>query len=60
MELSNVRMASYPNPAPATVRILEGFPVEMVDEPFELVTPTGAAFGESMASRVLYRQQGQV
>ena len=33
----------YPNPAPATVRILEGFPVEMVDEPFELVTPTGAA-----------------
>ena len=34
----------YPNPAPATVRILEGFPVEMVDEPFELVTPTGAAW----------------
>ena len=33
----------YPNPAPATVRILEGFPVEVVDEPFELVTPTGAA-----------------
>jgi uncharacterized protein (TIGR00299 family) protein len=33
----------YPNPAPATVRILEGFPVEAVDEPFELVTPTGAA-----------------
>lgn len=34
---------TYPNPAPATVRILEGFPVETVDEPFELVTPTGAA-----------------
>ena len=33
----------YPNPAPATVRILESFPVETVDEPFELVTPTGAA-----------------
>lgn len=33
----------YPNPAPATVRILEGFPIEAVDEPFELVTPTGAA-----------------
>ena len=33
----------YPNPAPATMRILEGFPVEVVDEPFELVTPTGAA-----------------
>lgn len=33
----------YPNPAPATLRILEGFPVDAVDEPFELVTPTGAA-----------------
>ena len=31
-----------PNPAPATVRILV-ISVEMVDEPFELVTPTGAA-----------------
>ncbi len=34
---------TYPNPAPATLRILEGFPTEQVDEPFELVTPTGAA-----------------
>ena len=34
---------TYPNPAPATLRLLEGFPVEAVDEPFELVTPTGAA-----------------
>jgi uncharacterized protein (TIGR00299 family) protein len=34
---------TYPNPAPATLRILEGFPVQEVDEPFELVTPTGAA-----------------
>ena len=34
---------TYPNPAPATLRILEGFPVEAVDEPHELVTPTGAA-----------------
>lgn len=34
---------TYPNPAPATHRILEGFPVQDVDEPFELVTPTGAA-----------------
>jgi len=33
----------YPNPAPATLRLLEGFPVQDVDEPFELVTPTGAA-----------------
>ncbi len=34
---------TYPNPAPATLRLLEGFPVEETDEPFELVTPTGAA-----------------
>jgi len=34
---------TYPNPAPATLRLLEGFPVEEVDEPLELVTPTGAA-----------------
>lgn len=34
---------TYPNPAPATLRLLEGFPVHDVDEPFELVTPTGAA-----------------
>jgi uncharacterized protein (TIGR00299 family) protein len=34
---------TYPNPAPATLRLLEGFPCEQVDEPFELVTPTGAA-----------------
>ncbi len=34
---------TYPNPAPATLRLLEDFPTEQVDEPFELVTPTGAA-----------------
>ncbi|MBN2163912.1 MAG: nickel pincer cofactor biosynthesis protein LarC [Pontiellaceae bacterium] len=34
---------TYPNPAPATLRMLKGFPVQSVDEPFELVTPTGAA-----------------
>lgn len=32
-----------PLPAPATVELLKGFPVVAVDEPFELVTPTGAA-----------------
>ncbi len=34
---------TYPNPAPATLRMLQGFPTEPIDEPFELVTPTGAA-----------------
>lgn len=34
---------TYPNPAPATVELLRGMPTEHVDEPHELVTPTGAA-----------------
>ena len=33
----------YPNPAPATQALSKGLPVVAVDEPFELVTPTGAA-----------------
>ena len=33
----------YPVPAPATVALLRGFPVLSGDEPYELVTPTGAA-----------------
>lgn len=33
----------YPNPAPATLELLSGMPVIQVDEPYELVTPTGAA-----------------
>ena len=32
-----------PIPAPATARLLVGHPCERIDEPFELVTPTGAA-----------------
>ena len=39
----NCAHGTYPNPAPATLRILEGFPIEHIDEPYELVTPTGAA-----------------
>ncbi len=34
---------TYPNPAPATVELSTGMTVTHVDEPFELVTPTGAA-----------------
>lgn len=33
----------YPNPAPATLELLDGMKTVAADEPFELVTPTGAA-----------------
>jgi uncharacterized protein (DUF111 family) len=33
----------YPNPAPATLKLIAGLPVVQTEEPFELVTPTGAA-----------------
>jgi uncharacterized protein (TIGR00299 family) protein len=32
-----------PNPAPATQELLQGMCIQQTDEPFELVTPTGAA-----------------
>lgn len=33
----------YPSPTPATLDLLKGLPLVAVDEPFETVTPTGAA-----------------
>ena len=33
----------FPSPSPATVELLQGFPVAYTEEPHELVTPTGAA-----------------
>ena len=42
---------TFPLPAPATLEILLGIPLGQIDEPHELITPTGAAivaeFGES-------------
>ena len=42
---------TFPLPAPATLEILHGIPLGQIDEPHELITPTGAAivaeFGES-------------
>lgn len=34
---------TIPCPAPATLELLHGFSINQTDEPFELVTPTGAA-----------------
>lgn len=38
-----------PNPAPAVLRVLEGFPVVGLDVPMELTTPTGAAVVAALA-----------
>ena len=44
----------FPIPAAATLEILKGIPVGQIDEPFEFITPTGAAivaeFGESFGT----------
>ena len=39
-----------PNPAPATVRLLEGIPTYGRDTPLELTTPTGAALVATLCS----------
>jgi uncharacterized protein (TIGR00299 family) protein len=33
----------FPVPAPATLEILVGIPLDSIDQPFEFITPTGAA-----------------
>jgi uncharacterized protein (TIGR00299 family) protein len=49
----------FPVPAPATLELLTGIPLTLIDEPFELITPTGAAilaeFGESFGTMPAFR-----
>ena len=40
----------FPIPAPATLEILHGLPVGQIDEPFEFITPTGAAIAAEFAA----------
>lgn len=41
----------FPVPAPATLELLKGIPVQSSNEPFELVTPTGAALLAEFCTR---------
>ncbi|MBA4311902.1 MAG: TIGR00299 family protein [Chlorobiaceae bacterium] len=42
-----------PNPAPATLEILQNYPVFLTEIPYELTTPTGAAIIKSVSAGVL-------
>jgi len=55
----NVAHGAIPVPAPATIDILKDFPVERLDVPSELTTPTGAAILKYYVKDVSYHFEEQ-
>ena len=58
--LINAEHGKLPNPGPAAMEILRGYPIILSDIPFELTTPTGAAIIKSTSSGVLSTERIRV
>jgi uncharacterized protein (TIGR00299 family) protein len=51
--LVSTQHGPMPTPAPATIQILRDYPVVLTSHPYELTTPTGAAFLKALSTGVL-------
>jgi len=58
--LIDTQHGRMPLPAPATLEILKGYPVQLTTVPFELTTPTGAGIVKALSRGVLAGEQLQV